>query len=715
VTFAGTISGTGALQQTGTGTLILTANDTYSGGTTISAGKLQIGNGGTTGAIAGNVADNGTLVFDRSDTVTFAGTIAGSGSLQQSGSGTLILTGNESNSGGTIITAGTLQLGNGGTAGSVTGNIADGGALVFNRSNALTVAGIISGSGSVAQNGIGVTTLSATNTYTGATVVNGGTLLVMGSTASSATTVNTGGTLGGTGMVGALTIGGAGVVSPGTGGTGTLHVSGNAAFSSSAVYLADVTPSTTDLLSVSGTATLNGTLMVSPTGTGYAYGQKITVLTAAGGLTGNFSAFVSPSFGTNLVAFLGYDANSAFLTLAPASITPLLPPGASNNQGRVASAVDFAIAHDNGAAAFAGFGGLTPAQIGTVLSQMSGEEAVEVQVAATHATDSFLATMLDASIGGREGLGNPGGALKIADNGGFDRLASNGDAPHQRPNHEALTLWGDFHGGVAKTAGDPLIGSHDSNETSYAGDIGLDYTPRSGNGAIGLAIGYGHQSWKLSEDLGRGEANGLQVGAYYSRRFGSERAFYFDAAASYGHFDVTTDRTVVFGGTNAYHAGFTAQSAAARFEFGRSFVTSDGIVTPYLRWQALDVGTPRYDETTVTGSPSYALSYTGRHHFDYTSELGGSWDVSIGQDTDLHSRLGWVHDYADGVGDVAMFSAFPGASFTVSGAAPARDMAHIGLGIEHDEDNVALTLKADGLVNGLSQSYGGTAAVAIKW
>ncbi|MEI9995617.1 MAG: autotransporter-associated beta strand repeat-containing protein [Rhizomicrobium sp.] len=715
VTFGGAISGTGALRQIGGGTLILTGNDTYTGGTTIASGTLQVGDGGTTGAITGDVADDGTLVFDRSDAVTFSGAVSGSGSLRQAGGGTLILTGDDTAAGGTTIAGGTLQIGDGGTTGSVSGAIADGGALVFDRSDAMTFGGAISGSGSVTQLGIGVTTLSATNTYTGPTNVNGGTLLVTGSIASSATTINTGGTLGGTGTVGTLTFGGAGAVAPGVNGIGTLHVNGNATFSSSAIYLADVTPTTTDLLSISGQAALGGTLMVNPTGSGYTYGQKITVLTAAGGVTGTFSALIAPSFGPNLVALLGYDADDAFLTLAPASIAPLLPAGATNNQGNVASAVDFAIAHDNGAAAFAGFGSLTPDQITTVLSQMSGEEATQAQLAAVHATDSFLGTMLDPAVGGRGGLGNPGGALTLADNESFDQLASNGDAPYQRANRRALMLWGAFHGGVAKSGADPLAGSHNSNETAYAGDIGLDFTPRSGNAAVGIAVDFGQQNWSLSQDLGKGRASGIQAGAYYSRRFGSERKFYFDAAASYGHFDVKTDRTVVFGGTNAYHADFTAQDIAARFEFGRTFETSDGLLTPYLRWQGSDIGMPTYAESTVAGSSAYALTYTSRHHFDYSSEIGSSWDQRVAEATDLHARLGWVHDYADGIQDVATFSAFSGASFTVTGAAPARDAGHISLGVQHDTDNVSLSLKADALVGAQSQSYGGTAAVSIKW
>lgn len=71
--FAGIITGPGNFIKTGTGTQILTGNNTYTGTTTVSGGTLQVGNGGTTGTLGtGVVADNGNLVFDRSDTVNLS-------------------------------------------------------------------------------------------------------------------------------------------------------------------------------------------------------------------------------------------------------------------------------------------------------------------------------------------------------------------------------------------------------------------------------------------------------------------------------------------------------------------------------------------------------------------------------------------------------------------------------------------------------------------
>jgi autotransporter-associated beta strand protein len=98
------------LQKTGAGTLVLTGTDSLAQ-TTIGAGTLQIGNGGTSGAVSGNIANNGTLVFNRSDYLSYAGEITGGGQVTKLGAGTLELAGSSLNfTGSTTVSAGTLQL-----------------------------------------------------------------------------------------------------------------------------------------------------------------------------------------------------------------------------------------------------------------------------------------------------------------------------------------------------------------------------------------------------------------------------------------------------------------------------------------------------------------------------------------------------------------------------------------------------------------------------
>jgi autotransporter-associated beta strand protein len=121
-TFSGVISGAG--QVTATGQVVFTGANTYTGGTTINTGaEVDVGSGGTTGALSGNVVDNGTLVFNRSNSLTYSGAISGAGALIKNGSGALTLSGNNSSfTGATTVNSGVLIVSNAAALG--TGNAA---------------------------------------------------------------------------------------------------------------------------------------------------------------------------------------------------------------------------------------------------------------------------------------------------------------------------------------------------------------------------------------------------------------------------------------------------------------------------------------------------------------------------------------------------------------------------------------------------------------
>ncbi|EBD6722321.1 autotransporter outer membrane beta-barrel domain-containing protein [Salmonella enterica subsp. enterica serovar Soerenga] len=194
-----------SLTKTGAGTLILNAENTYTGGTTISDGTLIATNVEALGT--GNVTDNATLELNTGG--DFTNNISGSGQVVKSGDETLTLSGSNTYTGGTIISGGTLVATTVEALG--TGDVTDNAVLELNTGG--TFDNVISGSGQVVKSGDDALTLSGSNTYTGGTTISGGTLVAtnveaLGSgdvTDDATLELNTGGdfanNIGGTGSV----------------------------------------------------------------------------------------------------------------------------------------------------------------------------------------------------------------------------------------------------------------------------------------------------------------------------------------------------------------------------------------------------------------------------------------------------------------------------------------------------------------------------------
>ncbi|EAA8614101.1 fibronectin-binding autotransporter adhesin ShdA [Salmonella enterica] len=161
-----TLSGSGSLVKTGTGELTLSGDNTYSGGTTISGGTLTADHADSLGS--GDIDNRGVLKVGEGE---LKNTLSGSGSLVKTGTGELTLGGDNTYSGGTTITGGTLTADHADSLGS--GDIDNSGVLQVGEGE---LENTLSGSGSLVKTGTGELTLSGDNTYSGGTTIIGGTL-----------------------------------------------------------------------------------------------------------------------------------------------------------------------------------------------------------------------------------------------------------------------------------------------------------------------------------------------------------------------------------------------------------------------------------------------------------------------------------------------------------------------------------------------------------
>jgi autotransporter-associated beta strand protein len=695
--FGGVIAGTGGINIQGD-TLFFNTQ-TYTGETRVSAGTLELLYSqffANTFGVAASIANSSLVTVDTGANIYLACAKIGGGDCSTTfsfqslaGAGNVALFGN------------TLVLTNASSTFS--------GVVGVDGTGGLTIAG-------------GKEILTGNNLYTGATTINSGaTLQVDGSIASSVlTTVDNGGTLAGSGTVGATTITSGGIFSPGSGGTpGTMTVAGNLAFQSGALYVVQVTPTTSSMAVVNGAATLAGTVNAQFAPGSYVT-KNYTIVSTTGGRSGTFDALTTANLPAGFTASLTYDANDAFLTL----IGTLSSSGLNQNQRNVANALNGFF--NNGGALPPGFVnvfGLTGANLGNALTLLSGEAATGGQQGAFQLMNQFLGLMLDPFVDGRAGVGGAnGGAMGFAPERAAlpDEVAlayaSVLKAPvYKAPSFEQRwTAWGAAYGGYNRTSGDPaVVGSHDLTSRAGGFAAGLDYRVTRDT-VVGFALAGAGTNWGLAQGLGGGRSDAFQAGVYGVTRAGP---LYVGASLAATNYWMSTDRFALAG--DHLTASFNAESFGARIETGYRVGTAVGAFTPYAALQAQNFHTPGYREADVNNG-DFGLAFNARNASDTRSELGARFDRQILVDRDcvlaLRAKLAWAHDWVSDPSLAAAFQALPGASFIVNGATPAKDSALVSAGSELRFTNgVTLIGKFDGEFAHGSQTYAGTGTVRVAW
>ena len=663
------------------------------------------GNANVTGTNTGTVgsvrltASGGTTTFTNSGTITAAPATT---AIQFNGGANNTLTLLQGSSiAGNIVGAGggdTLNFALG--PGTFTYNAASG----FSGFNQVNV-----NSGTVILDG----TNSATNF-----AVNGGRLEVDGAIAGATNvTVNGGGTLSGVGVIDptTTTIMSGGTLAPGNAAspTGTLTIVGNLAFQPGAIYLVQGTPTSAASTSVSGTASLAGTVQ----GAGNFAKRSYDILHAAGGLGG--TTFNGVSLGPNFAANLTYNATDVFLNLTSATLgagTQL-----NQNQQHVANAIDAAF--NAGAMLPANIGNLftqTGSRLAGSLTQADGEAATGAERAVFQLTGAFLNLMLDPFVNDRHNPGSGGPALGFASDGQSGlppelALAYGsviGKAPPKPTFEQRWTAWGSAFGGANIASGNAAVGSTDITASTFGFAGGMDYhfTPDT---IAGFALAGAGTDWGLANSLGTGRSDAFQAGGYGMHWFGPG---YVAGAVAFSNHWFTTNR---FALGDQLTAKFAGQSYGGRIEGGYRYAVLPAFsVTPYAALQAQSFHTPGYSETDLTGG-GLGLAFAGMNATDVRSELGARFDAPsllYGKPLLLFGRLAWAHDFVSNPALSAAFEGLPVATFTVNGAAIPHDAALTTAGAELVvAPNWMLRAKFEGEFASGSQTYAGTGTLRYTW
>jgi len=530
----------------------------------------------------------------------------------------------------------------------------------------------IGGTGVLTKSGIGWLRLSGDNSFGGlhvregvleltgdnvyAAQVDGGTLVVNGTLTTAQLPVRAGAGLGGSGrIVGDVRVEGA--VSPGNS-IGTLTVQGDYAQAAGSTYVAELSAGgQSDRIDVTGKAVLEGgTLMVLHAPGQYMLGQNFNLISAAGGISGQFAALDQTAFSPLLKFGLSYGANSVGvevtrgLSLAGAGTTPnQIAAGAAADRLGVGQGIPQPLTQ------------LFPAQAIAALDTLSGEGHASLRSIAIddarHVRDAALARARS----------------------GRAEFAADGEGASQGAWAQVLK------------SGGTLSGDGNAARNEYSGSatlVGYDY--RFANGWRIGALGGSARTDNDSERQDKGRIKSTQLGVYAGQNWGR---IALSAGYTHARQDLTLDRRIGFNGfADRTRASYDGRTQQAFVEGGYRFGNERWGLEPYLQVAKLRAKTDAFQET----GGAAALSGASAESEVDLATLGVRFNVDLkGSQQDqswlsLRGGLGRRHASGD-LTPVTQVAWRGGSAFAVAGAPLADDSTLV-------EAGVAARLSANGLL-----------------
>lgn len=649
VLYNGEITGTGDFVQVGSGKLTLIATSSSRGDVLIGPNStLQLGNGGTTGLIGGTnftgtITNLGTLIYDRSNAVSWKGIYAGNGDIIKEGTNTLTLTGDSSGyAGSTTVKSGKLIVGNNLGNGKLGGNV---------------------------------------TVFDGATLGGYGTL---GSGAGSLVSIQSGGTL-----------------SPGNS-IGTLTINGDLTLQPGSYLMTELAgDGTADLVNVTGRANISGSHLVITAldpEISYQAGQNYNILSTGDLVSGQFADVTSNSAFLTFTLDPEQSSNAFNVELKPIVTepepnnpdpgegetpkpTPLFTSVAdTQNQFATAQALDslsqtgsslalynrlLMLSADEARAAFNGLSGEAYASAKGVLINQSQfiNNAItsRLQQASGMTPTAPLATMNYVS--------------EPKKSEAFEAMTSQGDSGN------LYTGWGYAYGAWSEQDSTNNTGRMKSSVGGFV--TGIDRLVYE-NWRLGLLAGYSHTSFDVGSRASSGSSDNYTIGAYTGTEWqmSDGNALAFSSGVAYTWHQLDMNRSVAF---PAFRDSLSADYDAGTFqifgELGYKIRLPRAVFEPYANLSYVRLKTDGFDED---GQTAAALSMESDTTDTTFSTLGfrASTTFDLGSiPTTARADLGWRHAAGD-VNPVSTASFLGSNAFTVTGAPIAKDTAIIEAGLD---------------------------------
>lgn len=664
-------------------------------------------------------------------TGTIASTLTGAGKLVKADYGTLVLAGDNRYNGGTEIRSGILSISsdanlgaaggglelNGGTlatiASFVTGraiNVTQDSGIDVSAATSLGLTGSLSGNASLTKRGAGTLVFSGDGSaYTGRTVVQSGALNVAAqSVLAGPVTIANGAVLQGAGQVGTTTLESGAILAPGHI-NGALRVAGDLAFMPGSLFQVSANPdsSSSARVTVSGTASLAGSVVhVGPDG-GFGTTRQYTILTADS-VQGQFSsvssnyAYVTPE--------LRYGTQDVTLQLErkQASVDPGVPTrpisfadkAQNSNQRAVANALDSLPA---GNALHEYILTLPEGTPPDAFNSLSGEAHASVTSGLVNAgatTRTLPLSHLRANLGAGMRPGAP-----TAQAGG-DLLASS------LPTSNAQPAWAELVGNWQTQQGN----GNAAQVKQHTGGVfvGADHAV-GGGWRLGGALGYTDGKIRVDDRSSKADVSSYSAALYGGKSFQAGAGkLNLMAGASYTWHDIGTERRVAIAGTQQeLTADYGASTTQLFTELGYAMPLSErASIEPFAGLAWSDLRSRAFAESGGLA----ALRGQSSSDKQTSSTLGvrAQTDFTLGQaEGRLQATLGWRHAFGDVVPQSTM--AFDGGqAFTVAGTPIARNAALAELGVDVAVSRSAtLGLNYSGQYGGGNREHAG--ALSVRW